>query len=193
QGLGNVHVAGGRWDAARGWYVRAIALLSDRPPSRPLWQCCSNLAVAARCTGDLEGSREWLDRGEDVVWMLDDPQGVLPLENGRARLHAARGDLARAEEAYGRALAAEGTPALRGAVMVNLAECLLRQGKVDEARVLAGEIETLAVVHGLEMLLPHARRALERVERNTAAVRARPRAAAAPGATPGWEGREAWT
>ena len=165
QGVGNVYVDQGLWAPAREWYARGTALLGDAAPSRPLWQLYSNLAVVARRTGDLDGSAAWLDRADAVVRGLDDQQGVLPVQNGRARLLVERGELEAAEAAYRRSLEGEGTPALRGAVLSNLAECLLLAGKLRESEQVARELERLAVVHRLTPLLPHVYRALGAVAR----------------------------
>ncbi|HEX5727000.1 MAG TPA: tetratricopeptide repeat protein, partial [Longimicrobiaceae bacterium] len=165
QGLGNVYVDQGMWEDAREWYLRGTELLNGRPPSRLAWQLFSNLSVVARRKGELERSARWLDRAEAVVKALGDEQGVLPVENGRARLHVARGDLGEAEAAFRRSLEGQGSPSLRGSVMVNLADCLLLRGKLRETETLARELEALAVAHRVTPLLLHVYRVLGAVAR----------------------------
>lgn len=160
QGVGNVYVDQGLWEKAREWYRRGVSLTGEETPSRPLWQLYSNLAVVARRTGDLPASAEWLDRAEDVALRLGDAAGRLPIENGRARLLVERGDYAAAAAAYRRSIEAEGTPSLRGAVLSNLADCLLLAGDVRGAEAAARELERLAMVHRVTPLLPHAYRTL---------------------------------
>jgi tetratricopeptide (TPR) repeat protein len=165
QGLGNVHVDQGMWEGAREWYERGLALLMDRPPERALWQLYSNLAVVARRRGDLDASAAWLDRAEAVARELGDPHGVLPVENGRAMLLVARGRLDEAEAAYRRSLEGQGSPSLRGSVLVNLAECLLLKGSLREAEAAGRELERTAVVHRLAPLLPYVYRGLGAIAR----------------------------
>ena len=165
QGVGNVYGDQGLWEQAREWYARGVELLGEAAPARALWQLYSNLSVVARRTGDLDASAAWLDRAGAVVQALGDAAGVLPIENGRARLLVERGELAAAEAAYRRSLEGQGSPSLRGAVLSNLAECLLLEGKLREAEEAARELERLAVVHRLTPLLPHAYRGLGAVAR----------------------------
>ncbi|HEX6751549.1 MAG TPA: tetratricopeptide repeat protein [Longimicrobium sp.] len=160
QGTGNVYGDQGLWEKAREWYERGVSLLSEEIPTRPLWQLYSNLAVVARRTGDLGASEAWLDRAEAIVGQLDDAAGRLPIENGRARLLVERGDYAAAAAAYRRSLEAQGSPSLRGAVLSNLADCLLLAGDLRGAVAAARELERLAMVHRLTPLLPHAYRTL---------------------------------
>ena len=160
QGVGNVYVDQGLWEQAREWYQRGLSLAGEDAPSRPLWQLYSNLAVVARRTGDLGASDAWLDRTEAIVRRLGDAAGRLPIENGRARLLEARGNYAAAAAAYRRSLEAEGSPSLRGAVLSNLADCLLLAGDLRGAEAAARELERLALVQRLAPLLPHAYRTL---------------------------------
>ena len=166
QGAGNVYVDQGMWEDAQVWYGRGLEMLgTDPPPSRLLWQLRSNLAVVARRTGDLDGSADWLDQADAAVQALGDAAGILPVENGRARLLMERGRLDEAEAAFRRSLEGQGTPALRGAVLTNLAECLLARGKLRESEAASRELEQIAVVHGLTPLLPHVYRGLGAVAR----------------------------
>jgi Flp pilus assembly protein TadD len=96
---------------------------------------------------------------------LDDPHGVLPVENGRAMLLVARGRLDEAEAAYRRSLEGQGSPSLRGSVLVNLAECLLLKGSLREAEAAGRELERTAVVHRLAPLLPYVYRGLGAIAR----------------------------
>jgi tetratricopeptide (TPR) repeat protein len=165
QGVGNVYVDQGLWEKARDWYERGVALVGEGSPSRPLWQLYSNLSVVARRTGDLAASAEWLDRAEALVLATDDPAGLLPIENGRARILVERGEYAAAERAYRRSLDGQGSPSLRGAVLSALAECLLAAGDLRGTEAAARELERLALVHRLTPLLPDAYRALGAVAR----------------------------
>jgi tetratricopeptide (TPR) repeat protein len=165
QGMGNVYVDQGLWEKARAWYLRGVELVGASSRPRLLWQLYSNLAVVARRTGDLSGSAEWLDRAEGLVLATDDPAGRLPVHNGRAKLMEARGRFESAARAYRRSMKGEGTPSLRGAVLSNLADCLLRAGDLRAAEGAARELERLALVHRLTPLLPHAYRTLGAVAR----------------------------
>jgi tetratricopeptide (TPR) repeat protein len=165
QGVGNVYVDQGLWARAREWYERGLSLIAADGSSRLRWQLYSNLAVVARRTGELQESSEWLDRAEALVLATDDPAGRLPIENGRARLLMERGSYAAAERAYRRSIEGQGSPSLRGAVLSNLADCLLLAGDLRGAEAAARELERLALVHRLVPLLPHAYRTLGAVAR----------------------------
>lgn len=165
QGVGNVHVDRGVWEEAERWYRRGLELLGDETPSRLLWQLYNNLAVVTRRAGRLEESHAWLSRAEEVVGVLGDGEARIHLENGRARLLAEQGELAEAEAAYRRALSGESPPSLRGAVLVNLAECLLLLGRLREAEEALRDAERLAVAGRLPSLLPHVYRGLGAVAR----------------------------
>jgi tetratricopeptide (TPR) repeat protein len=77
----------------------------------------------------------------------------------------AEGRLEAAESAYRGALAGAASPLNRGAVLVNLAECLLLRGRLHEAERTVREAERLAVVHRVTPLLPYVYRGLGAVAR----------------------------
>ncbi|HEX2095010.1 MAG TPA: tetratricopeptide repeat protein [Longimicrobiaceae bacterium] len=165
QGMGNAYVYQGMWERAREWYARGLELLEGKPPSRLLWQLQSNLSVVARRAGALEESAAWLERAEATSAALEDAEAHLPLANGWGKLHEARGELEAAERAYRDALAGVSTPTQRGSVLINLAECLLLQGRLRDAERVTRELERVAVTQRLTPLLPHVYRGLGAIAR----------------------------
>jgi tetratricopeptide (TPR) repeat protein len=163
QGMGNVQVDRGDWTAAREWYERGLVVLRGSPPSRAEWELCSNLAIVARRSGSLAESEGWLLRAEGLVESLEDATGRVFLQNGWGRLHIARLAPAAAEAAFRLALSAAGAGGGRGVVLVNLAESLLLQGRLDEAEQVARGAEEAALLDRSLSLLPEIYRVLGRI------------------------------
>jgi tetratricopeptide (TPR) repeat protein len=165
QGMGNVLVEQARWAEAEEWYRRGLERLGDASPSRLHWQLESNLSLVARRAGRLAESEEWLDRARHTVELLGDATGRVYVLNAEGLLWLSRGEPGRAEAAYREAIGSATTPLERARVMVNLAESLLRQGRLADSEGLTRELETLAIEHRLIASLPYAYRGLGAIAR----------------------------
>jgi tetratricopeptide (TPR) repeat protein len=160
QGLGNVFVDQGRWAEAREWYVRGVDLLATAGGAMEEVHLCTAMAVVERRLGRLDESEAWLDRGQAAAERAGDPAGPGFVLNARGMLHLARGRSEDAESAFRRALEADLDPAARAGVMVNLADPLLRTGRLPHAERVAREAERLAIQHRVLIKLPDVYRTL---------------------------------
>jgi tetratricopeptide (TPR) repeat protein len=164
QGLGNVHVERGEWAAAVEWYLRGLELVGEAP-SRERWELESNLSAATRRAGWLEESEAWVARAEATLAATGDEAGRAYVWNARGLLRVARGDLQGAEAEYRRAVQASGDPAERAPVLVNLAECLTRQGRLRDAADALRAAERDALSRRLLASLVHVYRGLGEIAR----------------------------
>jgi len=163
-----------RWTSAGG-SRRRCALLDDaarglpEPEARGLrWRIHQNLGITHRERGALDESELWYRRAEEASSGLDDPSAVIEIRNGRGQLALARGAAREAELHFRKSLAAlEGAAAneVRVAVRANLAESLLRQGRVLDAGEAAREAEAEGIRGGHFHRLPEVYRVLARVAR----------------------------
>lgn len=162
-GAGNVLEDQGRWTDAERWYRRALALLDENASegAAERWHALLNLHIVLRSQGRLEASLPLLDAAADAA--VDDA-GALPFfENARGQLRQVQGDHVAAEGHFRRALDAASSPAARVVVGVNLAECLLAQGRRLDAAEAARRAEVEAVSNGVVPRLPEVYRLLGRV------------------------------
>ncbi|MQA92007.1 MAG: tetratricopeptide repeat protein [Gemmatimonas sp.] len=154
QGLGNCHVDEGRWDEAERWYRRGLELVGERPV-RERWQIESNLSIVTRRAGELEASGRWLTMARVTVASSGDREADVYLANAEGLLRVAEQRLDEAEAVYNAALNAAGSPAARATVLINLAECLLLQGRAAESAEVTREVERIAIAHRLHPFLLH--------------------------------------
>lgn len=154
QGLGNCHVDRGAWGEAERWYRRGMELLGEGH-GRERWQLEVNLSIVARRAGALDESAGWIAAAQETAAGLEEGEGQAILANAEGLLLAARKRLNEAEAAYRQAVASTTTPAARATVLVNLAECLLLQGRLTESVEVIRELERLAIAQRLKPFLLH--------------------------------------
>jgi tetratricopeptide (TPR) repeat protein len=162
-GAGNVLEEQGRWREAEGWYGRALTAL-DRDGQEPLperWHALLNLHIVRRSQGRLEESRAPLEAAERVAG--DDEGAVVFLLNARGQLAQVQGQAESAEAHFRTALAAADGAGARVVVGLNLAECLLAQGRLLDAAETARRAELDAVTSGQIPRLPEVYRILGRI------------------------------
>ena len=174
-GRGNVAVDRGRWLEAERWYDRALALLGsdafaggDDDIRALRWRLHQNLGITRRERGDLEASAAFYERATEDAAGLDDPAATVEIENGRGQLALAGGEPRTAELHFRLALEAlkgSAPDPVRVAVRTNLAEALLRQGRMLEAGTSAREAEAEAIRGRHVGRLPEVYRLLARVAR----------------------------
>lgn len=173
-GRGNVAVDRGRWLDAEHWYDRALALLGadglagvGGDEIRALrWRLYQNLGITHRERGDLEASATFYERATEEAAGLEDPAVTVEIENGRGQLALAADEPRTAELHFRLALEAlKGSvpDSVRAAVRTNLAEALLRQGRMLEAGTAAREAEAEAIRGRHVGRLPEVYRLLARV------------------------------
>lgn len=159
-GCGNVAVDRGRWEEAGGWYVRALELVAGEASVPERWHAFQNLSIVARRRGDLEASRRWLERAEEVARALDDPDLAVEVENGWGMWALAAGDPPAAEDRFRSALRSAEDPKAVVTVSVNLGHALLAQGRILEAAEAARGAEAEALRAGVVIKLPEVYRLL---------------------------------
>lgn len=162
-GAGNVLEDQGRWPEAARWYRRALRILDDQgaedAPER--WHALLNLHIALRSRGRLEEARPLLDRAAEIAG--EDEAAVPYLENARGQLAQVEEDHARAEAHFRNALVAARTPVSRVVIGINLAECLLAQGRHLDAADAARRAEAEALSAAVVPQLPEVYRILGRI------------------------------
>jgi len=175
-GRGNVAVDRGRWGEAEFWYTRALEQLDGdaRASTSPdearglRWRLFQNLGITHRERGELSESAEWYRRAAAEARGLEDLAAAVEIENGRGQLALAQGTPRVAEAHFREALTALGegdADAVRVAVLVNLAEAILRQGRLLEAGLVAREAEAEAIRGGFVQRLPEVYRTMARIAR----------------------------
>jgi len=164
-GRGNVDVDRGLWSRAGGWYRRALELLGEEPsgPTPDRWHAYQNLSIVARRAGDLEESRAWLVRAEEVARTLGDEAALVEVENGWGMWALVSDDAREAERRFRRALAAATDPKSLVTVSVNLGHALLAQGRTVEAGEAGRDAEVEALRAGVVVKLPEVYRLLGEV------------------------------
>lgn len=158
-GMGNVYVDQGEWEKAKDWHLRGVDHLVDRGTPEFI-HLCNALSVVERRLGRFDESEAWLARGEAEVARMGSLEGSEYLEHGRARLHVARGELGEAERRLRGMLERDTDPIARISALINLAEPLQLQGRLDDAAGALREAESLAVRFRAVRHLPHVYEAL---------------------------------
>ena len=162
-GAGNVLEQWGRWSEAEVWYRRALAFLERLPDPTPgRWHACLNLHITLRRRGDVEESRPWLDRAEELAELLQDRGAVPFTENARGQLCMALEDFEAAGRHFDAALSAAGNAHARVTIRLNLAESLHARGRTLDAAEQARAAEAEAIAGGAEVKLPEVYRMLGR-------------------------------
>lgn len=160
-GRGNVDVDRGIWDGAERWYGRALADLGEEGPARPeRWQVLHNLAIVRRRGGDLEGARRYLERAAREGARAPDRDVEEKVENGWGQLLMEEGDFRGAQLHFERALEVSDSAGARVAILSNLGESLLKQGRTLEAAERARQAEATALAGSVTSRLPEVYRLL---------------------------------
>lgn len=153
-GIGNVYVDQGEWRKAREWYLQGVETLEDRAAPEFL-HLCNALSVVERRLDRFDASEEWLARGEAEAERTEDGGARAYLRHGRAKLFLARGALVEAERVLRELLETDADPVARMSALINLAEPLQLQGRLDEAEGALREAEGLALRFRAVRHLPH--------------------------------------
>ncbi|MEX2467426.1 MAG: tetratricopeptide repeat protein [Gemmatimonadota bacterium] len=163
-GSGNVHEQRGRWDEAERSYRQALDVLDGMSPTTPAhWHALLNVHIVLRSRGDVESSREWLDRARETSLGLEDTTSLPFLKNAEGQLFMAGNDPGEAEARFLEALDATRTPFASVTIGLNLAECLLALGRVLDAAEQTREAERTAITGNAGTKLPEVYRMLGRV------------------------------
>jgi tetratricopeptide (TPR) repeat protein len=162
-GAGNVLEEQGRWPEAAGWYRDALRALDDLDePAQERWHALLNLHIVARSRGALDESVPWLEAAERAS--STDPEGARPfLQNAAGQLLMAQGVVAEAEVRFRTALDVATGARARVTIRLNLAECLLAQGRALDAAEHGREAEREAIRASLVPKLPEVYRLLGRI------------------------------
>lgn len=153
-GIGNAYVDQGEWHKAREWYLQGVESLADRPLPE-LLHLCNALSVVERRLGRFEASEAWLARGEAEAERIEDAGAKAYLRHGRAKLHLARGEVSEAERVLRELLEQDTDPLARLSSLINLAEPLQLQGRLEEAEAVLRDAEALALRVRAVRHLPH--------------------------------------
>jgi len=162
-GAGNVLEEQGRWTEAAEWYHTALAQLTRGDGSPERWHALLNLHIVTRSRGAVEESLDYLEAAEREAEEID-PMASRPfLLNARGQLAMAAGAYADAEAHFRAALRSAEGARTRITIGLNLAECLLAQGRSLDAAESARESEREAIRAGLTPKLPEVYRLLGRI------------------------------
>jgi tetratricopeptide (TPR) repeat protein len=153
-GVGNVYVDQGEWRKAREWYLRGVERRGVGASAEFL-HLCNALSVVERRLGRFDAAEEWLRRGEAEAERTADAAARVYLRHGRAKLHLARGEAAEAERVLREMLEGETDAVARISALINLADPLQMQGRLDDAEDVLREAEALALQLRAVRLLPH--------------------------------------
>jgi len=163
-GSGNIHEQRGHWGAAEASFREALDLLEGISPLTPAhWHAPLNLHIVLRSRGDLETSRAWLDRARDAASKLPDRSSLQFLANAEGQLSMAEGDASAAERHFEKALEGASGPNAAVTIGLNLAECLLSQGRRLDAAERTREAEREAILGNAGTKLPEVYRMLGRI------------------------------
>jgi tetratricopeptide (TPR) repeat protein len=164
-GAGNVLEEQGRWADSAAWYRKALRAVAESESGTPeRWHALLNLAIVTRSGGDLEAGERWLREAEAAAAAVDDADTARSaIENAWGQLAMARGSFGEGELRLRAALDAASGARARVTIGLNLAECLLAQGRGMEAAELAREAERDAIHAGLVPKLPEVYRLLGRI------------------------------
>jgi len=160
-GAGNALEEQGRWDEAAGWYRRALSVVEALVEAPERWHALLNLAIVARSSGDLATGEARLR--EATIAAASDASAPQAIENARGQLAMARAAFGEAEGHFRAALDEATGARARVTIRLNLAECLLAQGRSLEATEHAREAERDAIRARLVPKLPEVYRLLGRI------------------------------
>jgi tetratricopeptide (TPR) repeat protein len=163
-GVGNVLEEQGRWVTSADWYRAALDQLdsSVKPPPET-WHAHLNMHVVLRSRGEIEESMRWLRSAEQIALTLGDASAGAFVQNAWGQVHMAKGAFPAAERHFRDALGRSEGPRARVTIQLNLAECLLAQGRTLDAAETAREAEREAVVGEIATKLPEVYRLLGRI------------------------------
>lgn len=148
-GTGNVRVWQGQWAEAERCYLEALQLARSAPDPSGLilemGQLYNNFGNLLVRQGRLEEAEVWLDRASETWDAISSPPETAISLSTRAQLREGQGRQAEALALYEQALAMPVTPALRAIIATDLANALLKEGKMADAVRVGREAEEHAI------------------------------------------------
>lgn len=168
-GYGNVLLFQGRWAETEACYRAALARAATAPDPDLLRleraQLQNNLGMILTHLGRAPEAEEWFAEALAAWAVLDSPEDLAICLHNRGLLHVEQGRFAEAERTYHQALDLQISPALRSIIAIDLAECLLREQRIDEAEQWGRSAEEQAIAARSPYHLGHMYRGLGNIAR----------------------------